>query len=63
MPTHYAKSTTFLNWLEQNQISLLTSIDTRALTKVLRNYGAIVFDDSILTIFQDYMSTNLVATL
>lgn len=64
-PTHYAKTTTFLNWLEQNQIPLLTVIDTRALTKVLRNYGVIngviVFDDSIPTIFQDYMSTNLVA--
>jgi carbamoyl-phosphate synthase small subunit len=39
--THYASCQTFLQWLNQQQIPLLVGVDTRELTKVIREYGAL----------------------
>ena len=40
-PAHYSLQQTFLAWLEQQQIPLLCGVDTRELTKVLREYGVL----------------------
>ena len=51
-PYHYANIKPFLNWLETEKTPILLGIDTRALTKVIRQHGVIngafVFDDKDL---------------
>lgn len=52
----------FLEWLQQHQISLITNIDTRELSKLIRNLGsinaALTFDDGIPLNFGDSMAIN-----
>lgn len=49
-PSHHASTTTFLDWLKQQQTPILFGIDTRELTKVIRHHGvvagAFVFADN-----------------
>lgn len=40
-PKHYNSKKTFLQWLEENRIPILMNIDTRELTKIIRNHGVI----------------------
>jgi len=40
-PTHHDSTKTFLDWLKEQNIPIIIGIDTRALTKVLRNHGVI----------------------
>ena len=40
-PAHYALCETFFNWLKQEGVPLLIGVDTRELTKVLRDYGVL----------------------
>ena len=40
-PSHYSAQKTFLSWLKEHNIPLLTGVDTRELTKVLREYGVL----------------------
>ncbi len=64
-PSHHSKQYTLLQWLEKEQVPILTGVDTRALTKVIRNHGvingALVFNDEIPNSFPDVMSEDLVA--
>jgi carbamoyl-phosphate synthase small subunit len=63
-PTHYASIKTFLQWLEDENIPLITGVDTRELTRVIREHGvingAIVFDNKKISKFGDVMETNWV---
>ena len=63
-PTHYASTKTFLQWLETEKIPLITGVDTRELTRVIREHGvingAIIFDDKKPSKFSDAMDTNWV---
>ncbi len=38
-PSHYEMKTDLISYLNENEIAVLTGVDTRALTKVLRNEG------------------------
>lgn len=65
-PTHYNQVRDFLNWLEAQQSPLITDIDTRELTKIIREHGvingALVFDNVIPKpkSFGDAMATDWV---
>lgn len=63
-PSHYKHIQTFLQWLEKEQIPIITGIDTRELTKVIRENGvingALVFNDIIPTTFGDAMAIDWV---
>jgi carbamoyl-phosphate synthase small subunit len=63
-PYHYNSQQTLLKWLEQENISLLVGLDTRYLTKIIRQHGviegALVFDDKIPNKFSDSMTVNWV---
>ncbi|MCC2624164.1 MAG: carbamoyl-phosphate synthase (glutamine-hydrolyzing) small subunit [Burkholderiales bacterium] len=63
-PAHYGQVQTFLNWLEQQQTPIITGIDTRELTKVIREHGvingALVVGNKIPKKFGDAMTTNWV---
>ena len=63
-PEHHKKTKTFLDWLEVQNVPILIGVDTRALTKVIREHGvingALVFDDSTPNSFPDSMAYNLV---
>jgi carbamoyl-phosphate synthase small subunit len=66
-PKHYSTEQTFLTWLEQNQVPLICGIDTRELTKVIREHGvlsgAIVYDLANTVNFSDSMQVNWVEQL
>lgn len=63
-PAHHSSEQTFLHWLEQKQVSLICGVDTRELTKVIREYGvlsgAIVYDAEQAVDFNDSMAINWV---
>lgn len=63
-PSHYGQVQTFLSWLAAEKIPLMTGVDTRELTKVIREHGvisgAITLDGSIPTSFGDSMAINWV---
>ncbi|MCE3268990.1 MAG: carbamoyl-phosphate synthase (glutamine-hydrolyzing) small subunit, partial [Burkholderiales bacterium] len=63
-PSHYGQTQNFLEWLKKEQTPLITGIDTRELTKIIREHGvingAIVFDNKIPKKFGDAMATNWV---
>ena len=40
-PAHYSSNKTFLEWLYEHKIPIIWGIDTRELTKVIRNHGVI----------------------
>jgi carbamoyl-phosphate synthase small subunit len=40
-PSHYEMETDLISFLNKSEIAVLTEIDTRALTRVLRNQGTI----------------------
>jgi carbamoyl-phosphate synthase small subunit len=64
-PEHHAQTQTFLEWLQKQNIPILIGVDTRSLTKVIREHGvingALVFDDNNPKEFPDSMATNWVA--
>ncbi len=71
-PTHYASCQTFLEWLNANQVPLLCGVDTRELTKVIREYGVLagviserppssMGEENLKLNFKDSMLTNWVA--
>jgi carbamoyl-phosphate synthase small subunit len=66
-PSHYSSSRSLSQWLTQHRIPALYGIDTRALTKKIRDKGAmlgkIVFQEADITAFpiSDPNHTNLVA--
>ncbi len=39
MDSHWTSKETFLHWLEKQKVPLITGVDTRALTKLLRKKG------------------------
>ena len=41
-PTHYAAEKNLLTWLEEQKIPVLTNVDTRALTKAIREHGTVL---------------------
>lgn len=63
-PSHYQHTQKFLKWLEEQKIPLITGIDTRELTKIIREHGvingALVFDGSTPTSFGDAMAIDWV---
>jgi len=54
---HYASEKNFLQWLEEQNIPVLFSVDTRALTKVIREHGvalgAIVCQEKLPVAFEN----------
>lgn len=64
-PSHYSTEQTFLNWLQNHNIPLLCDLDTRELTKVLREYGVlngvINYSPQIDGEFDNNMAINWVA--
>ncbi|MBC7074820.1 MAG: glutamine-hydrolyzing carbamoyl-phosphate synthase small subunit [Syntrophomonadaceae bacterium] len=48
-PSHYEMKTDLISYLNENEIAVLTGVDTRALTRVLRNEGTMggVISDSL----------------
>lgn len=40
-PAHHSQQQTFLSWLKQHNIPLICGVDTRELTKVIREYGVL----------------------
>ena len=58
-PYHYAAVNPFLDWLKAHNTPILTGVDTRALTKVIREHGVIngafVYSKSIPTNFPDFL--------
>lgn len=40
-PYHYSAKQTFLSWLKEHNVPLICGVDTRELTKVLREYGVL----------------------
>lgn len=65
IPSHYENIRPFLEWLEHERIPILLGVDTRELTKVIRNYGVIngafVFNNNdIPSNFPDSMQTDWV---
>jgi carbamoyl-phosphate synthase small subunit len=56
---HYSAKKTFVDWLYEEKVPLLCGVDTRELTKVLREYGVlagvITYGDSGITNFDDSM--------
>lgn len=40
-PAHHSAEQTFLSWLKQHQVPLITGVDTRELTKILREHGVL----------------------
>lgn len=64
-PHHYSAQTTFLDWLKTNNIPVMIGVDTRELTKIIREYGVlsgVITCDPAATIdFSDSMSENQVA--
>jgi carbamoyl-phosphate synthase small subunit len=64
-PKHYSSVMDFSNWLRLNNVPLVTGIDTRALTKIIREHGvvtgAFVFADKDLpNEFPDMMTKHWV---
>jgi carbamoyl-phosphate synthase small subunit len=63
-PSHHKQTQTFLDWLEKEQTPIITGIDTRELTKVIREHGvingALVFNNKIPKKFGDAMATDWV---
>jgi carbamoyl-phosphate synthase small subunit len=41
-PKHYAVEKNLLTWLEEQKIPVLTAVDTRALTKAIREHGTVL---------------------
>lgn len=62
-PLHYNSKKTFLKWLEENKIPILMNIDTRELTKIIRNHGVIngkiIIDEKLPITISD--NSNLVS--
>ena len=63
-PDHHEQAKTFLTWLEEQKTPILIGVDTRALTKVIRQHGvidgALVFDNELPNQFPDSMAVNWV---
>ncbi len=63
-PQHYASVKSFFDWLKVENTPIILGIDTRALTKVIREYGVIngafVYDDTVPSKFPDSMAINWV---
>lgn len=64
-PKHHDQVSTFLEWLQINNIPIISGIDTRYLTKIIRKYGVIngafVFGDNVIPDkFPDAMLTDWV---
>ncbi len=63
-PHHYSAKKTFLKWLEDERVPLICGVDTRELTKVLRDYGVlsgvISYADGEVSTFQDSMAIHWV---
>lgn len=63
-PAHHSQQQTFLKWLKDNHIPLICGVDTRELTKVIREYGVlsgvITTNPELSTNFSDSMSHNWV---
>ncbi len=57
-PSHYDSELTFLSWLEQQNVPVLLDVDTRALTKILREEGvargAMVCEEKCPTQFEQF---------
>lgn len=64
-PSHYARQQSFIAWLNQQQIPLICAIDTRELTKVIREdglvNGVISLDKSSIVKLEYDNSLNLVS--
>ena len=62
--THHAAEKSFTNWLAEQQIPVLSGVDTRALTKCLRvkgvTPGAIVPDEQPLSQFENFETVDWV---
>ena len=50
-PHHHSSEQTFLTWLEKNKVPLICGVDTRELTKVIREYGVL---SGVITTNPDY---------
>lgn len=63
-PNHHNHTQTFLDWLEKEKIPIITGIDTRELTKIIREHGAVngafIFDNIIPHAFGDAMAIDWV---
>lgn len=63
-PEHHSQQRTFLDWLENNRIPLIYGVDTRELTKVIREHGVlsgiITATPETATDFADSMAINWV---
>lgn len=63
-PAHYSCHQPFLAWLEEQQVPLICGVDTRELTKVIREYGVlsgvITCDEDLVADFSDSMAVNWV---
>lgn len=63
-PSHHEQTKTFLKWLHEQNAPVIVGVDTRSLTKVIRQHGvidgALVFDELMPDKFPDSMSVNWV---
>lgn len=63
-PHHYSSVETFLAWLQKNNVPLICGVDTRELTKVIREYGVlsgvITTNPDLVPDFSDSMAVNWV---
>ena len=62
---HYTQAQTFLSWLQEERVPILIGVDTRHLTKIIRQFGvidgALIFaDNAIPTSFPESMAQNWV---
>ena len=65
-PEHYSTDQTLLSWLKEHQVPLLCGVDTRELTKIIREYGVLdgiitYTEPTILPQFAPTMAVNWVA--
>ena len=63
-PSHYASTSSLGNWLKEHNVPALYNIDTRMLTKIIREHGSllgkILLDDKNID-FEDPNKRNLIA--
>ena len=63
-PSHYSAQKSFLAWLQEHNIPLICGVDTRELTKVIREYGVlsgvITVNPDLVAEFKDSMALNWV---